>query len=77
MVYIKYSGVISSITLVLHLLQEDLPEEVLIMKGSNILLEVLLAASLLIVVVTATSVSKLEALDNFENNEALHNVSLS
>ena len=77
MVYIKYLGVISSITLVLHLLQEDLPEEVLIMKGRNILLELLLATSLLIVVVTATSESKLEALDNFENDEALHNVSLS
>ena len=77
MVYIKYSGVISSITLVLHLLQEDLPEEVLIMKGRNILLEVLLATSLLIVVVTATSESKLEALDNIDNDEAIHNVSLS
>ena len=77
MVYIKYLGVISSITLVLHLLQEDLPEEVLIMKGRNILLELLLATSLLIVVVTATSESKLEALDNIDNDEAIHNVSLS
>ena len=48
------------------------------MKGRNILLEVLLAASLLIVVVTATSEAKLEALDNIANNEeALQNVSLS
>ena len=76
MLYIKYSRVIS-ITLVLHLLQEELPEEILIMKGRNILLEVLLATSLLIVVVTATSESKLEALDNIDNDEALHNVSLS
>jgi len=44
------------------------------MKGRNILLEVLLAASLLIVVVTATSEAKLEALDNIANNEeALQN----
>ena len=63
--------------MVLHLLQEELPEEILIMKGRNILLEALVAAALLIVVGTATSESNLEALDNFENENALHNVSLS